>query len=249
MPSKTDTNSTPADTSRFATTHWSVVLAAGSPESSRYKEALEKLCGTYWFPLYAFLRRRGHNRNHAEDCIQGFFANLLEKRGLRLVDPKYGKFRSFMLAALKHFLADQRGRELAQKRGGGWKALSLDLENAEKRYAIELAHNLSPEKLYEKSWALAVLEQTMARLKAESAATGKQELFDHLKVCLLGVGDSASYRQIAAELDMTEGAVKVAVHRLRKRYRELLRHEIIQTVATADEADEEIQNLFAALAP
>jgi RNA polymerase sigma-70 factor (ECF subfamily) len=223
------------------------VLAASSPESTRYQEALEMLCQTYWYPLYAFLRRLGHDRHQAEDCIQGFFANLLEKRGLRLVDPKYGKFRSFMLAALKHFLADQRNRELAQKRGGGWKALSIDFENAENQYALELAHNLSPERLFEKSWALAVLERTMARLKAESAAAGKQKLFDHLKVCLLGVGDSVSYRQMAAELGMTEGAVKVAVHRLRRRYRELLRHEIVQTVATADEADEEIQNLFAAL--
>jgi RNA polymerase sigma factor (sigma-70 family) len=240
-------SSTPTGTSRFATTHWSVVLAASSPESTRYQEALEMLCQTYWYPLYAFLRRLGHDRHQAEDCIQGFFANLLEKRGLRLVDPKYGKFRSFMLAALKHFLADQRNRELAQKRGGGWKALSIDFENAENQYALELAHNLSPERLFEKSWALAVLERTMARLKAESAAAGKQKLFDHLKVCLLGVGDSVSYRQMAAELGMTEGAVKVAVHRLRRRYRELLRHEIVQTVATADEADEEIQNLFAAL--
>ncbi len=243
-----DMSLTPSDTSRFATTHWSVVLAAGSPESTRYKEALETLCRTYWFPLYAFLRRLGHDRHQAEDCIQGFFTNLLEKRGLRLVDPKYGKFRSFMLAALKHFLADQRGRELAQKRGGGWKALSLDFENAENRYALELAHSMSPEKLFERSWALAVLERTMARLKTESAAVGRQRFFDCLKVFLLGVEDSVSYRQMAAELGMTEGAVKVAVHRLRKRYRELLRHEIVQTVATADEADEEIQNLFAALA-
>ncbi|MFC1795157.1 RNA polymerase sigma factor [Planctomycetota bacterium] len=248
MPGKTDTNSTPADTNRFATTHWSVVLAARSPESTRYHEALEMLCRTYWFPLYAFLRRRGYDKHQAEDYIQGFFANLLEKRGLRLVDPKCGKFRSFMLVALKHFLADQRGRELAQKRGGGWKALSLDFENAESQYALELAHNLTPEKLFEKFWAMTVLERTMAQLKAESASAGKQKLFDHLKICLLGVGDSVSYHQMGAELGMTEGAVKVAVHRLRKRYRELLRHEIIQTVASADEADEEIQNLFAALA-
>ena len=241
-------SSTPTGTSRFATTHWSVVLAAGSPESSHYQEALETLCRTYWSPLYVYLRRYGYNAHQAEEYTQAFFANLLEKRGLRLVDPKHGKFRSFMLAALKHFLADKRGRELAQKRGGGWKALSLDFENVETQYAPELAYNLSPEKLFEKSWALTVLEQTMARLKAESAATGKQKLFDRLKVCLIGVGDSVSYRQMAHELGMTEGAVKVAVHRLRRRYRELLRHEIGQTVATADEVDEEIQNLFAALA-
>ncbi len=248
MPESTDTGSNAADTSQFATTHWSVVLAARSPQSTRYHAALETLCQTYWFPLYAFLRRRGHDKHQAEDCIQGFFANLLEKRGLRLVDPKGGKFRSFMLVALKHFLADQRGRERAQKRGGGWKALSLNFENAESQYALEPTHNLTPEKLFERSWALTVLERTMAQLKDESVSDGKQRLFDRLKVCLLGVGDSTSYRRMGADLDMSEGAVKVAVHRLRKRYRELLRHEILQTVASADQAEEEIQNLFTALA-
>jgi len=248
MSDYTPTSSVPPGAGRFTTTHWSVVLAAGPPESSHYQEALETLCETYWFPLYAYLRCYGYNAHQAEEYTQAFFANLLEKRGLRLVDPKHGKFRSFMLAALKHFLADERGRRLARKRGGDWKALSLNFENAETQYVVEPAHDLSPEKLFEKSWALTVLERTMARLKAESAATGKQKLFDRLKACLIGLGDSISYRQMATELNMTEGAVKVAMHRLRRRYRELLRDEIAQTVTTTDEVDEEIQNLFAALA-
>lgn len=248
MSENNDISFTPSGTSRFATTHWSIVLAAGSPESSQYQDALETLCRAYWTPLYIYLRRFGYNANQAEEYTQAFFANLLDKRGLRLVDPKHGRFRSFMLSALKHFIADERGRELAQKRGGGWKALPLDFKKVETHYALELAHNLSPEKLFEKSWALTVLDHTLVRLKDELATTGKKKLFERLKVCLLGVEDSVSYRQLAAELDMTEGAIKVAVYRLRKRYRELLRQEIIQTVATTDEVDEEIQNLFAALA-
>lgn len=247
MSDNKNTNFTPSGSSRFATTHWSIVLAAGSPESSQYQDALETLCRAYWSPLYIYLRRFGYNVNQAEEYTQAFFANLLDKRGLRLVDPKHGRFRSFMLSALKHFIADERGRELAQKRGGGWKSLSLDFKKVETHYALEPADNLSPEKLFEKSWAITVLDQTLVRLKDELTTIGKQKLFDCLKVCLLGVEDSVSYRQIADELGMTEGAVKVAVYRLRRRYRELLRQEIIQTVATEDEVDEEIQNLFAAL--
>ena len=215
MSDSNDISPTPSGTSRFTTTHWSVVLAAGSPESSHYQEALETLCRTYWSPLYVYLRRYGYNAHQAEEYTQAFFANLLEKRGLRLVDPKHGKFRSFMLVALKHFLADERGRELAQKRGRGRKALSLDFENVETQYATELAHNLSPEKLFERSWALTVLEQTMARLKAESAATGKQKLFDCLKVCLFGVGDSVSYRNSNDMIAQSNqrGRVQGPIHR------------------------------------
>ncbi len=241
-------SSTPSGASRFATTHWSIVLAAGSPSSSHYQEALSTLCQTYWFPLYAYLRRHGYNTHQAEDYTQAFFAYLLEKRGLRVVDPQQGKFRSFLLATLKHFVGDERDRARAQKRGGGQTILSLDFENAENQYAIEPAHELSPEKLFEKSWALTVLDRAMAQLKAESVSTNRQKLFDRLKVYLTAKRDSIPYRDVAAELDMTEGAVKVAVHRLRSRYRELLREEIAQTVATEGEIEEEIRNLFAALA-
>jgi RNA polymerase sigma-70 factor (ECF subfamily) len=172
----------------------------------------------------------------------------LEKQDLRRADPQQGKFRSFLLATLKHFVGDERDRARAQKRGGGRKILPLDFENADTRYSLEPAHQLSPEKLFEKSWALTVLGRTIARLKAESVGRNKQKLFDRLKVYLTAKRDSIPYRDAAAELNMTEGAVKVAVHRLRTRYRELLRDEIAQTVATESEIDEEIRNLFTALA-
>jgi len=244
----TPTSSDLHGTSRFATTHWSVVLAAGQHTSGHYQQALETLCRTYWFPLYAYLRRQGYDTHQAEEHTQAFFARLLEKDGLRLADPKQGKFRSFLLTALKHFLANVSDRARAQKRGGGRKILSLDAENAEGKYALEPVDQLSPEKLFERSWALTVLERTIARLQAEAASTNKQKLFEHLKVYLTAERDSIPYRDVAAELDMTEGAVKVAVHRLRQHYRELLRDEIAQTVTTEEQIDEEIRDLFTALA-
>ena len=247
MSDNTPTSSARASTGRFATTHWSVVRAAGRPLSPRYQQALGTLCQTYWFPLYAYLRRQGYHTHQAEEYTQAFFARILEKHGLRLADPKRGKFRSFLLAALKHFVGNELDRARAQKRGGGRKVLSLDFENAESQYALEPTHQLSPEKLFERSWALTVLERTMTRLQAESASTNKQELFDHLKVYLTVKKSSVPYREAAAKLKMTEGAVKVSVHRLRRRYRELLRDEIAQTVTTEDEIDEEIRDLFAAL--
>jgi RNA polymerase sigma-70 factor (ECF subfamily) len=242
------TNSTGADARRFATTHWSVILAAADSSSPQHERALSTLCRTYWYPLYAYLRRRGYDTHQAEDYTQGFFAAILERQGLRRADPKYGKFRSFLLASLKNFLSDEWDRAQTQKRGGDKKVLSLDLDIAESRYAREPAHHLSPEKLFERSWALTVLKQAMDRLKAESTTPDKQRLFDRLKVYISAERDAAAYRQVAAELDMTEGAVKVAVHRLRRRYRELVRDEIAQTVTTEAQVDEEIQDLFAALA-
>jgi len=241
-------NSPLAGDGRFATTHWSVVLAAGEPESTRYRQALESLCRTYWFPLYAYLRRQGHDADRAEDYVQAFFASLLEKHGLRLADPKRGRFRSFLLASLKHFLANERARAGAQKRGGGMKILSLDIEAAESQYATQQRGELSADKLFERSWALTVLERTMARLRAEATTKKKQKLFDRLQVYMTAKDSTASYRRAAEELNMTEGAVKVAAHRLRKRYRELLRDEIAQTVTTEDQINEEIRDLFAALA-
>jgi RNA polymerase sigma-70 factor (ECF subfamily) len=207
------------------------------------------LCQTYWFPLYAYLRRQGNDSYRAEEYTQAFFVRLLEKPGLRLADPKRGKFRSFLLTVLKHFLADESARARTQKRGGGRKILSLNLETAESLYTLEPAHQLTPEKLFERSWALTVLDRTMTRLKAEATTPKKQKLFDHLKVYLTAKKSSVPYPEAAAELGMTEGAVRVAVHRLRKRYRELLRDEIAQTVTTEEQIDEEIRDLFAALAP
>ena len=222
-------------------------MAAGRPKSASYQQALETLCQTYWFPLYAYLRRQGCDSHRAEDYTQAFFAGLLARGGLRLADPKRGKFRSFLLASLKHFLSNERARARAKKRGGGRKVLSLDFQNAENQYALEPRDDLSPEKFFERSWALTVLAGTMARLQDEAISTNKQKLFDRLKVYLTAEKSSVPYRDVAAELDIAEGAVRVAVHRLRRRYRELLRDEIAQTVTSDDQIDEEIRDLFTAL--
>ena len=245
---ESDKKSNCAGASRFATTHWTVVLTAGKPESSRYRQALETLCQTYWFPLYAYLRRQGHDAHQAEDYVQAFFAKLLEKHGLRLADPKRGRFRSFLLAALKHFLANEVDRVQTQKRGGNLKIFSLNNQDAETRYSLQHAHHLTPEKLFQRHWALTLLERTLTQLQAEAVHGGKQELFNRLKCYLTWEKDSSPYRDAAAELNMTEGAVKAAVHRLRVRYRQLLRDEIAQTVANEDQIDEEIHDLFTALA-
>ncbi len=232
---------------RFATTHWSVVLQAGQPGAPGYQQALETLCRGYWFPLYAYLRRHGYDSHQAEDYTQAFFCKVLEKQVLRLADSKRGRFRSFLLATLKNFLADEHDRARAQKRGGGRKLLSIDFNEAENQYALEPADRLSPEKLFDKSWALTVLERTMACLKTELAGKNKKELFDHLKIYLTAEKGSIPYRDTAAELNMTEAAVRTAVHRLRRHYRKSLRDEIAQTVTTEDQIDEEIDDLFAAL--
>jgi RNA polymerase sigma factor (sigma-70 family) len=248
MPIHPSDNSARGGQARFTTTHWSVVLAAGRPGTTDYELALETLCQTYWFPLYAYLRRHGYDSDMAEEHTQAFFAGLLAKHGLCLADPKRGKFRSFLLVALKHFLANERARATAQKRGGGRKILSLNLEDAENRYALEPSVELSPEKVFERSWALTVLERTMARLKSEADNAKKQKQFDCLKVYLTAEKDSVPYEKVATELQITEGAVRVAVHRLRRRYRDLLRDEIAQTVTNENQIDEEIRDLFAALA-
>ncbi|KPK41243.1 MAG: hypothetical protein AMJ65_09860 [Phycisphaerae bacterium SG8_4] len=241
------TNFSPGGQERFATTHWSMVLAAGRSSSTRHEPALSTLCQTYWFPLYAYLRRHGHDAHQAADSTQAFFAQMLDKDYLRKVKPKGGKFRSFLLTALKHFVANERARAAAKKRGGGRSVISLDFANAETQYALEPADDLTAERLFEKSWALTVLERTMERLAAELASKGKQELFDHLRVYLAAEPSAIPYREVAAELGMTEGAARVAVHRLRKRCGQLLRDEIAQTVADEEQIDDEIRGLFAAL--
>jgi len=248
MSDHSPTNSVPSGAGRFATTHWSVVRAVGQPGSARYQQALETLCRTYWFPLYAYLRRHGYSTDQAEDYTQAFFTRLLEKHDLHLADPKRGKFRSFLLVVLKHFLANELDRARAKKRGGGKKVLSLDFENAESRYVLEPADQLSPEKLLNRAWALTVLDRTIARLQSEWATDKRGRLFEHLKVYLTADRAAAPYAHVARRLNMTQGAVKVAVHRLRRRYRELLRDEIAQTVTSEEQIDEEIRDLFAALA-
>jgi RNA polymerase sigma factor (sigma-70 family) len=248
MPKKSQEKCGPSNRPQFATTHWSVVLAAGKSSSANQKQALETLCQSYWFPLYAFLRRRGYGNHQAEDFTQAFFTHILEKHSLRTADPKYGKFRSFLLIRLKGFLSDERDRAQAQKRGGGRKILSLSFQNAEGQYALEPADQLSPEMLFEKSWALTVLERTMDQLEADMARKNKEKLFEHLKVYLTTEKDVIPYQNVATGLDMTEGSIRVAVHRLRRQYRRLLRDEIAQTVGDEDQIDEEMGCLFAALA-
>jgi len=237
-----------ADAAGFAATHWTVVLAAArGQDSSHAADAMAELCRTYWYPLYAYLRRRGYDTHEAEDLTQEFFARLLEPRFLDNVDRRKGKFRAFLLASLKNFLANQRDRSRAAKRGGGRVVIPLDALAAESRYGLEPTDRWTPERLFERQWAIRVLDNVLARLEAELAAEGKQRLFDGLKPFLTADRQSAPYAQAAAELAMTEGALKVAVHRLRRRYRELLRHEIAQTVASAEEIDEEIRYLLSCL--
>jgi RNA polymerase sigma factor (sigma-70 family) len=191
---------------------------------------------------------RGYDVHQAQDCTQGFFAALLQRHALERASPERGKFRSFLLSSLNHFLADERDHADAQKRGGGRGVVSLDVQDAETRYQLEPMHDLTPEKLFEKSWALTVLTNAMARLKTELAEAGKGQWFESLRAYLPAGRGPVSYKDVAARLGMTEAAVKVAVHRLRDRYRQAVRAEIAQTVSTPEQVDEEIRDLFAALA-
>ena len=232
---------------RFATTRWSMVFQAGRGDSPDSRQALAALCEAYWYPLYAYVRRRGYGGDEAQDLTQEFFAHLLEKNTLRAADRRRGKFRSFLLSSLKHFLANQWRREGAQKRGGRRVAISLDFESGKKRYSLEPSHELTAEKIYVRRWALTLLEGALSKLREEFTARGKLRLFEQLKEFLGGRQSTMPYQEIAARLEMSEGAVKVAVHRLRRRCRELLREEIAQTVADPEEIDEELQELFAAM--
>jgi RNA polymerase sigma factor (sigma-70 family) len=240
---------TTAPAGRFAATHWTVVVAAGQEASPQARRALEELCRTYWYPLYAYVRRRGFESHEAEDLTQEFFARLLAKNYLADVDRQKGKFRSFLLTSLKHFLANEWDRARAQKRGGQHTLISLDARAAETRYLSEPADELSADKLLDQQWAIALLEQVLTQLGAEYAAAGKEELFEQLKGSLTGTRDSIPYTTVAAKLGTTEGAVKMAGHRLRQRYRKMLRQEIAHTVASPAEIDEEIRHLFAAFRP
>ena len=236
-----------ATAAQFATTHWSLVLAAGSAESTQARAALEKLCRTYWYPLYAYIRRKGHRPPDAQDLTQAFFARLLERSLVKKADPVRGRFRTFLLTSLKNFLTDEWDKAHAQKRGGGLAVLSLDEPPAESRYQLEPADESSAERIFERRWAMTLLEQALARLEAEHAALGKRRLFDELHVILLGEKPTLTYADVGARLGMTEGAVKVALHRMRRRYRELTRAEIANTVASPGEIDEEIRYLFSVL--
>ena len=239
----------PAGNAGFQTTNWSIILAAGQRPTSDSREALEVLCKTYWYPLYAYVRRRGHGVEEAEDLTQGFFARLLEKNYLKEVRRERGKFRSFLLASLKHYLANEWDRAQAKKRGGGQTPFSLDREVAEERYRLEPRSDLTPENVYERQWAVTILEETLARIREEFIRAGKAKHFGLLEPFLTGEDEAGSYRQVAAELGTSEGAVKVTVHRLRRRFGQVLRIEIAKTVASPDQIDEEIEHLFATIRP
>ncbi|HUG89690.1 MAG TPA: sigma-70 family RNA polymerase sigma factor, partial [Planctomycetaceae bacterium] len=242
--------SSPADNSgfppaaSFATTHWSLVLAAREPDDSASRQALAELCQAYWYPIYAYVRRRVADVHEARDRTQAFFERLLEKGTLATADPARGRFRAFLLTACKRFLINEWHREHAARRGGECRTLSLDFDLGDSRYTLEPADTLSPERLFERQWAMTLLGRVLEKLREECEARDKLRQFEVLKQFLTGSERSDAYRAAADELGLTHGAVKVAAHRLRQRYRELLRSEIAQTVETADEVDEEIRSLF-----
>ena len=231
----------------FVTTHWSVVLAAGRNDTTRARNALAKLCQTYWYPLYAYIRLRGYPPHDAQDLTQEFFARLLERNTLGAITREKGKFRSFLLATLNHFLVDEWKKARARKRGGG-QVVSLDARAAETRFGREPVDALTPERLFEQNWALALLDTVYLQLQQEYERDGKGALFQKLKSCLTGDRGSAPYAELAARLNVAENTVKTSVHRLRQRYRALLRAEVRHTVASASEVEEELRCLFRALA-
>ena len=235
-----------AGAGHFQTTSWSLVIAAAQQPTESAETALAKLCQLYWYPVYAFVRRRGHSQDDARDLTQEFFSRLLEKNYLKDADPARGRFRSFLLGAVRNFLANEWNRGQAQKRGGGVLTIALDTETAEGRYAAEPASHETPESLYERQWALALLDQVMTGLRNEYARDGSLDHFEKLAPYLTGA-DEPPYADIAAQWKGSAGAVKVAVHRLRKRYRQLLRQTIAETVLTPEDVDDEIRFLLSAL--
>lgn len=232
----------------FPPTHWSVVVAAGRSDTTRAHAALEKLCRAYWFPLYAYARRRGYSVEDAQDLTQEFFARVLEHQWLARADQAKGRFRTFLLTAMERFLANEWDKVRARKRGGGQKNVPIQLDTAETRYGVEPIDTRTPEQAFEYRWALALLDEVVGQLEAEFHARGEADLFATLKPCLVGDRSSQPYAELAAKLGIEEGAVKVTVHRLRQRYRELLRAEIANTVDSPGEVDAEMRHLFNVLA-
>jgi RNA polymerase sigma factor (sigma-70 family) len=232
--------------STFSATQWTVVLAAGGEDSNAHR-AMTTLCESYWDPLYAFARRSGQSPQDAEDSVQGFFEDLLERRALMQVDRSLGRFRSFLLASFKNFRSHERARAQAQRRGGGRTIVELDAHEAEARYAIEPADELSPDKLYDRRWAHILLERAQRRLAEQYRANGQGELFHKLRPILGMARAQMAYAKMAEELGMNEGALKVAAHRLRERYRALLREEVSATVSAPDQIDAELRHLIEAL--
>ena len=231
----------------FATTHWSVVLAAANQDAPEAAAALEQLCRTYWYPLYAYVRRQGHDAADAQDFTQAFFAHILSRAFLKRANRDKGKFRSFILSALRYFLVDELARLQAIKRGGGLTPVFLDAQSAEARYRLEPVDTMDGEKLFEHRWAIALLDRVLERLEEECSQANRQAIFEHLKAFLIGEKNSVTYAQVALSLQMTEGAVKMAVLRLRERYRELFREEVAHTVENPGEIDDEVRHLFQVL--
>ncbi len=232
---------------RFATTHWSMVVAARRGASQEARQALSRLCEDYWYPLYAYIRRRGYQTSEAQDLTQGFFTHLLQKQTLQAADQTRGRFRSFLLTSLNHYLAHQWRHERAEKRGGRCQTISLDVEEGERRYHLEPADPMTPENIFERRWAMTLLGKAVETLRSEYERGDKLHIFEALKVYLGGQDSTVPYEEIAQQLDTTQGAVKVAVHRLRQRCRDCLRREIAQTVAEPEDIDEELRHLFQAV--
>jgi RNA polymerase sigma factor (sigma-70 family) len=230
---------------QFPTTRWTLVMAAGHPHRKEALSALVSLCENYWYPLYAYLRRRGYPADQAQDLIQEFFVRLLEGRYLDRADPGKGRFRAFLLTSLKFFVADEKDRQCAHKRGGGM-VVPLAFSSAEERYQREPAHEETPERIFERRWALSMLDRVVEKLRDEFVHLGRPEYFEQLKVFLLGQSE-APYAALARQMNISEGALKVAIHRLRKRYRELFRQEIADTVADPAEVESELRYLAAVL--
>jgi RNA polymerase sigma factor (sigma-70 family) len=234
--------------SLFVTTHWSVVLAARDKHSPASAAALEALCRSYWYPLYAFVRRQGHSPHDAQDLTQGFFARVLAKDYLQAADKEKGRFRTFLRVALKRFLANEWDRARRIKRGGGHAHISFDTEAAEQRYLSERSDTIPPDRLFERRWAMTLLNQALDRLQEEYERAGKLAEFQVLKPCLTADRGSIPYEQIAADLGLTMGNARVAVHRLRKRYRQAFRAEVAETVAAVEDIDEELRHIAQILA-
>jgi RNA polymerase sigma factor (sigma-70 family) len=231
----------------FDTTRWSMVLAVGDGDTVLSREALAELCRRYWMPLYTYVRRRGHGVEEAEDLVQEFFARLLASNSIERAEPERGKFRTYLLSCLDHFLANEWDKAHAQKRGGGQTPFSLDFSGAESRLIFEPADPHAPDTLYEKQWALSLIDQVLARLHDEACVAGTSDSFEHLKVFLTAGTGNISYEDLAVALGRTEGAARTAVYRLRRRYREALREEVSQTVENEEDIDGEIRYLMGAL--
>ncbi len=232
---------------RFATTSWSLVAAAGGAPSPEAERALGELCGDYWYPLYAYVRRRGHDADDARDLTQAFFVKLLEKDGLRAADPARGRFRSFLLTSMKHFLTSEWRRQVAEKRGGGVEVLSIDYQDAEHRYQIDPGHELTPEAVFERRWALALLDRAVEELAADYHQRGQGTLFDAMREFLGHDPARLPYAELSRTLGQSEGALRTAASRLRGRWREKLRALVAETVRDDDKVEEELKSLLSAL--